>query len=155
MENTPIQPINYYYDWNQSIKNVSNSFLNYIQFNFNSSFLKSLLYMKKSKYAEVQKIYKKYQEKLINEPNFDIEKNKEEFLKDITKDILNELSCSEISIMSSYHSYLSIATGINCGISTKNGDWGIIQRISVFFQILPNSVPVSAYARLCARCSAA
>ena len=134
MENIPIQPINYYYDWNQSTKHVSNSFLDYIQFNFNSSYLKSLLYMNKSKYVEVQKIYNKYQEKMINEPNFDIEKNQEEFLKEITKDILNELSCSEISIMSSYHSYLSIATGINCGISTKNGDYGIIQKISIFLQ---------------------
>ena len=102
MENIPIQPINYYYDWNQSIKHVSNSFLDFIQFNFNSSYLKSLLYMNKSKYIEVQKIYKKYQEKMINEPNFDIGKNKEEILKEITKDILNELTCSEISIMSSY-----------------------------------------------------
>ena len=138
MENFPIQPINYYYDWNQSIKHVSNSFLDFIQFNFNSSYLKSLLYMNKSKYIEVQKIYKKYQEKMINEPNFDIGKNKEEILKEITKDILNELTCSEISIMSSYHSYLSIATGINCGISTKNGDYGIIQKMSIFFQKYKN-----------------
>ena len=134
MENIPIQPINYYYIWNQSIKNTSNSFLNYIQFNFNSSFLKSLLYMNKSKFVEIQKIYNKYQEKLINYPNFDMEKNKEEFLKEITKDILNELTCSEISIMSSYHSYLSIATGINCGISTKNGDWGLIETMSIFIK---------------------
>ena len=138
MENIPIQPINYFYDWNQSIKHVSNSFLDFIQFNFNSSYLKSLLYMNKSKYVEVQKIYKKYQEKMINEPNFDIGKNKEEILKEITKDILNELTCSEISIMSSYHSYLSIATGINCGISTKNGDYGIIQKMSIFFQKYKN-----------------
>lgn len=138
MENIPIQPINYYYDWNHSIKHTSNLFLDYIQFNFNSSYLKSLLYMNKSKYVEVQKIYNKYQEKMINEPNFDIEKNPEEFLKEITKDILNELTCSEISIMSSYHSYLSIATGINCGISTKNGDYGIIPKISIFLHKYKN-----------------
>ena len=34
MENKPLQPLNYYSNWNQNIKNSSNSFLNYIQFNF-------------------------------------------------------------------------------------------------------------------------
>ena len=134
MENKPIQPINYYYNWNQNIKNSSESFLNYIQFHFNSSFIKSIIYSNKSRFSEIQQIYKKYQDKLINKPDLDYEKNQEKLLKDITKDILNKLTFSEISIMTSYHSYLSVATGVNCGLSTKNGDLCIIKKMKIFFQ---------------------
>ena len=126
MKNRPIQPINYFYNWNQSIKNNSNSFCNFIQFNFNSSFIKNLINVEKSKYVEVQQIYNKYQELINNEPDFYSEKNKENILKEITKDILNKLTYSEISIMTSYHSYLSVSTGINCGLSDKNKELCII-----------------------------
>ena len=134
MENKPIQPINYYYNWNQSLKNSSNSFLNYMQFNFNRSFLKSILYMNKSKYTEIQQIYNKFQEKSNNESNYDFEKDKDIILKDITREILNKLTCSEISLMSSYHSYLSVATGINCGISTKNRELCVIKKMEKFLK---------------------
>jgi hypothetical protein len=133
MSNEPIQPNNYYYDWNQSIKKTSSSFLNYIQYNFNSLFLKSLLYMNDSKYIQVKEIYLKYQKKLSIDDNYDFDKNKEQFLNEIIKDILNKLSCSEISIMSSYHNYLSIGTGINCGISTKSSNLCVIQKMSKFY----------------------
>ena len=134
MENKPIEPINYDFNWKHCIKNSSSSFSNYIKYNFNSSFLISLLYMNKSKYVEIQQIYHKYQERMINESNFNFERNKEQLLKDITKDILNKLTFSEISIMSSYHSYLSVATGLNCGISDKNKDLCIIKKMDTFFQ---------------------
>ena len=134
MKNRPIQPINYFYNWNQSIKNNSNSFCNFIQFNFNSSFIKNLINLEKSKYFEVQQIYNKYQELINNEPDFYSEKNKENILKEITKDILNKLTYSEISIMTSYHSYLSVSTGINCGLSDKNKELCIIKKMDNFYQ---------------------
>ena len=138
MEDKSIQPINYFYNWNQSIKNYSNSFLNFIQFNFNSSFIRNIINIDNSKYVEVQQIYNKYQEKINNDPDFYIDKNKEQILKEITKDILNKLTSSEISIMTSYHSYLSIATGINCGLSTKNKELCVIKKMEHFFQIYFN-----------------
>ena len=134
MESKPIQPLNYYSKWNEGLKHSTNSFLNYIQFNFNSSFLKSLIYKDNSKYIEVKQISKKYQDKKLNEPNFNIDKNKESNLKEIIKDILNKLKSSELTIMLSYHSYLSIATGINCGLSTKNNNSCIIPKMHKFFQ---------------------
>ena len=133
MINEPIQPNNYYYDWNQCIKKTSSSFLNYIQYNFNSLFLRSFLYTKNSKYIQVREIYMKYQKRIEIDPNLNCIKNKEEYLKEIIKDILNRLSCSEISIMSSYHHYLSIGTGINCGISTKSSNLCVIQKMSKFY----------------------
>ena len=133
MINEPIQPNNYYYDWNQCIKKTSSSFLNYIQYNFNSLFLRSFLYTKNSKYIQVKEIYMKYQKRIETEPNLNCINNKEEFLKEIIKDILNRLSCSEISIMSSYHHYLSIGTGINCGISTKSSNLCVIQKMSKLY----------------------
>ena len=131
--NTPIQPNNYYYDWNLSIKKVSLTFFNYIQFNLNNLFLMSFLYMNNSKYSQIQQIYMKYQKKLNNIHNFDFEKNKEVILKELIKDVLNKLSCSEISIMTSNHHHLSIGTGVNCGLSTKGSTKCVIQKMSKFY----------------------
>ena len=125
----PIQPSNYYFDWNKSIRRASTSFFEYIQYNLNKLFLKSILFMNNSKYIQIQEIYLKYQNKLNYEPNFDFKKNKEKFLKEITKDILDKLPCSEICIMSSYHNNLSISTGMNCGLSTKSSKACIIQKM--------------------------
>ena len=133
MINTPIQPNNYFYDWNLSIKKTSSTFFNYIQFNLNNSFLNTFLYINNNKYLQAQQIYMKYQNKLSNEPNLNFEKNKEQLLTDLIKDILNKLSCSEISIMTSYHNYLSIGTGINCGLSTKSSNLCVIQKMSKFY----------------------
>ena len=133
MVNEPIQPDNYYYDWNQGIKKTSSSFLNYIQYNFNSLFLKSFIYKNNSKYTQIQQIYMKYQKILNNDFNFDFNKNKEKYLKEIIKDVLNKLTCSEISIMSSYHNYLSIGTGVNCGLSTKNTKSCVIQKMGKYY----------------------
>ena len=133
MINTPIQPNNYFYDWNLSIKKTSSTFFNYIQFNLNNSFLNTFLYINNNKYLQAQQIYMKYQNKLNNEPNLNFEKNKEQLLTDLIKDILNKLSCSEISIMTSYHNYLSIGTGINCGLSTKSSNLCVIQKMSKFY----------------------
>ena len=129
----PIQPSNYYFDWNKSIKRVSSSFFDFIQYNFNSLFLKSILFMKNSKYNQIKEIYLKYQNKLKYDPNFDCDKNKEKFLKEIIKDILDKLPSSEISIMSSYHNNISISTGINCGLSTKCSKSCIIQKMEKLY----------------------
>ena len=131
--NIPIEPINYCYDWNLNIKKNSSNFFNYIQFNLNTSFLISFLYMNNSKYIEIKEIYSKYQKKINNENNYNIEKNKDNILKELIKDVLSKLSCSEISIMTSYHNYLSIGTGVNCGLSTKSNNLCVIQKISKFY----------------------
>ena len=78
MINTPIQPNNYFYDWNLSIKKTSSTFFNYIQFNLNNSFLNTFLYINNNKYLQAQQIYMNYQNKLSNEPNLNCEKNKEQ-----------------------------------------------------------------------------
>ena len=89
--------------------------------------------MNNSKYIEIKEIYAKYQKKINNENNYNIEKNKENILKELIKDVLSKLSCSEISIMTSYHNYLSIGTGVNCGLSTKSNNLCVIQKISKFY----------------------
>ena len=131
--NVPIEPINYCYDWHSNIKKLSLNFFNYIQFNLSSSFLKSLLYMNNSKYIRIREIYGKYQKILNTEKNFDIEKNKEKILKEVIQDVLSKLSCSEICIMTSYHNYLSIGTGVNCGLSTKSSNKCVMQKMSKFY----------------------
>ena len=133
MLNAPIEPINYCYDWHSNIKKLPLNFFNYIQFNLSSSFLKSLLYMNNSKYIRIREIYGKYQKILNTEKNFDIEKNKEKILKELIQDVLSKLSCSEICIMTSYHNYLSIGTGVNCGLSTKSSNKCVMQKISKFY----------------------
>ena len=133
IKNTPIQPDNYYYDWNQFNKKTSSSFLNYIQYNFNGLFLKSLIYNTNSKYMQVQQISMKYQKILNNDIYFDYNKNNDKYLKEIIKDVLNKLTCSEIAIMTSYHNYLSIGTGIDCGLSTKSTKYCIIEKMGKFF----------------------
>ena len=133
MLNVPIEPINYCYDWHSNIKKISLNFFNYIQFNLNSSFLKSLLYMNNSKYIRIREIYRKYQKILNAEKNFDIEKNKEKILKEVMQDVLSKLSCSEISIMTSYHNYLSIGAGVNCDLSTKSSNNCVMQKMAKFY----------------------
>ena len=133
MLNAPIEPINYCYDWHSNIKKLPLNFFNYIQFNLSSSFLKSLLYMNNSKYIRIREIYGKYQKILNTEKNFDIEKNKEKILKELIQDVLSKLSCSEICIMTSYHNYLSIGTGVNCGLSTKSSNKCVMQKMSKFY----------------------
>ena len=133
MLNFPIQPDNYYYNWEESLKKTSSSFLNYIQYNFNNHFLKTFLYKNNSKFTQVQQIYEKYQKKINNDPSFNVDDENQKLLKEIIKDILSKLSFSEINIMSSYHNYLSIGTGMNCGLSTKYSDGCIIKKMEKFY----------------------
>ena len=133
MLNFPIQPDNYYYKWEESLKKTSSSFLNYIQYNFNNHFLKTFLYKNNSKFTQVQQIYEKYQKKINNDPNFNSDDENQKLLKEIIKDILSKLSFSEINIMSSYHNYLSIGTGMNCGLSTKYSGGCIIKKMEKFY----------------------
>ena len=130
INNKPLQPENYYYNWNQSVKRTSTSFLNYVKYNFNMQFMKSFIFNNNSKYVQVQKIYSKYQKKIVN--NLDI--NNENTLKEITQDILNQISSSEISIMASFHTNLSIGTGINLGLSTKSSSSCVVNKIDKLFQ---------------------
>ena len=46
---------------------------------------------------------------------------------------MNKLTCSEIAKMTSYHNYLSIGTGIDCGIRTKSTKYCIIEKMGKFF----------------------
>ena len=89
--------------------------------------------MNNSKYIRIREIYGKYQKILNTEKNFDIEKNKEKILKELIQDVLSKLSCSEICIMTSYHNYLSIGTGVNCGLSTKSSNKCVMQKMSKFY----------------------
>ena len=89
--------------------------------------------MNNSKYIRIREIYGKYQKILNTEKNFDIEKNKEKILKEVIQDVLSKLSCSEICIMTSYHNYLSIGTGVNCGLSTKSSNKCVMQKMSKFY----------------------
>lgn len=133
MINFPIQPDNYYYKWEESLKKTSSSFLNYIQYNFNNHFLKTFLYKNNSKFSQVQQIYEKFQKKMNNDPTFNLDEQNQKLLKEIIKDILSKLSFSEINIMSSYHNYLSVGTGMNCGLSTKYSGGCIIKKMEKFY----------------------
>ncbi len=131
IHNYPIQPTNYYYDWNKQKKQTLLTFQTYIQYNCSGPFLRSLIYNKNSTMNEIKEIVNKY--KQISEKDDQFNPNSNTFLTDITKDILNYFSNSEINIMTMYHNCLSTATGINCGLSTKNNKYCVMEKFKKLY----------------------
>ena len=131
IQNYPIQPTNYYYDWNTQKKQTLLSFQTYIQYNCSGPFLRSLIYKKNSNMIEIQEIVNKYE--LISEKDDKFNPYTDEFLTDITKEILSKFSNSEINIMSMYHNCLSTATGVNCGLSTKNNKYCVMEKFKKLY----------------------
>ena len=131
IQNYPIQPTNYYYDWNTQKKQTLISFQTYIQYNCSGPFLRSLIHKKNSNMIEIQEIVNKYE--LISEKDDKFNPYTDEFLTDITKEILSKFSNSEINIMSMYHNCLSTATGVNCGLSTKNNKYCVMEKFKKLY----------------------
>ena len=131
IHNYPIQPTNYYYDWNKQKKQTLLTFQTYIQYNCSGPFLRSLIYNKNSTMNEIKEIVNKY--KQISEKDDQFNPNSNTFLTDITKDILNYFSNSEINIMTMYHNCLSTATGVNCGLSTKNNKYCVMEKFKKLY----------------------
>jgi hypothetical protein len=113
IEEYPNNPKNYYFDWNTQKKSNFPSFVNYISTNFSEPFIKSIVYQNNSGYSEINAIVKKYEkfsEDLSNPKYFEI----------LLADILGKFSNSDLDVMTGYHKNISIATGINVGLSTQD-----------------------------------
>ena len=131
IQNYPIQPTNYYYDWNKQKKQTLLTFQTYIQYNCSGPFLKSLIHKKNSSMNEIREIVNKYEE--ISDKDDTFNPNSDSFLTKITKDVISYFSNSEMNIMTMYHNYLSIATGVNCGLSTKNNQYCVMMKFKKLY----------------------
>ena len=113
IENFPFNPKNYYFDWNQQKKSNYLNFVNFISLNFSEPFIKSIVYQTNSCFPEINLIVKKYEkisEDLSNPKFFEI----------LLADILGKFSNSDLDVMTGYHKNISVATGINVGLSTQD-----------------------------------
>jgi hypothetical protein len=119
MEEYPKNTKNYHYDWSSQKKLTYNSFTNYVTFNFSEPFLRSLIYMNNSQYSEVLAIVKKY-ERMFDDKDNTININSPSFFQNLLEDVLAKFSNSEIDIMTTYHKNISIATGVNVGLSLND-----------------------------------
>ena len=112
-----IEPDNYFFDWsekNNSIYLFSESFYNYIKynFNFNSKSIKNIFLSKKNIFPELSILTEKYNNKSFDNNN-DINKN--EFINEI----LNYFSSEEKNKILNYRENISTGTGINCLLNLK------------------------------------
>lgn len=131
IENYPNNAKNYYYNWEAQKKQTFNSFQEYISNNFSAPFLKSLVYMKHSVYEEVREIATKCEKLCDKDENYN--PASPSFLNTITNDVLQAFSNSEFNIMSADHKIISKATGVHCGMSTKDIKYCIIKKIKNFY----------------------
>ena len=106
------EPDNYFYLWEESnnrIKLSSQSFYNYIKYNFNEKSLKYIISEKDSKFPEFSLLSEKFKEKLINQ--------NEKVDKEMIFEILNYFSSEGKNKLFNYNENLSLGTGINYGIN--------------------------------------
>ena len=109
IKNNVVEPDNYFYNWsdkNNTIQLSSQSFSNYIKYNFNSKTLKYIFSMKDEKFPEISTLIEKFKSKSID--------NNENATKEIINEILNYFSSQEKKNIFDYKEHLSIGTGINC-----------------------------------------
>jgi len=114
INNKPKLPDNYFNEWseeNNNIQLISKSLINFVKYNLNSKSYKYILSSDDEKFSEIKKIKLKYK-------NEQVEDNvlKEE----VNNYILSNLKPEEIKDISDYYYYISIATGLNCGINKRN-----------------------------------
>lgn len=126
----PINAKNYYFSFENQRKQTINSFHEYIVVNFSPNFLRSIIFGKDSVYTEIRDLAMKY-EHLCEANEFNI--NTQDFLKNMTKDVLSFFSNSELNIMTMYHKQLSMATGVNCGMSTTDTKFCVNKKVEKLF----------------------
>ena len=114
INNKPKLPDNYFNQWseeNNNIQLISKSFFNFVKYNFNSKTYKYITSSDDEKFSEIKKIKSKYKNDSIDDTA----------LKDeVINYILNNLTPEEKKDISDYYNYISLATGINCGIDKLN-----------------------------------
>ena len=87
--------------------------------------------MKNSEYKEIKEIADKF-EKLCEKDDYNV--NSENFLTTIKKDVLSYFQNSEINIMVANHQNISKATGVHCGLSTKDIKRCVIKKIGNLYK---------------------
>ena len=114
INNKPKLPDNYFNQWseeNNNIQLISKSLFNFVKYNFNSKTYKYVTSSDDEKFSEIKKLKSKYKNDSIDDTA----------LKDeITNYILNNLTPEETKDISDYYNYISLATGVNCGIDKLN-----------------------------------
>jgi hypothetical protein len=110
IEEYPKSVKNYHLDWNMQKKSGSVNFTNYISNNFSEAFIRSLIFQTNTNYSEIIAIIKKYEK--IDDLGSD------RMFQSLLEDVLQRFNNSEIDIMTTYHSNISKATGINVGLIT-------------------------------------
>jgi hypothetical protein len=117
IENYPKNIRNYYYDWNAQKKGNYTSFTSYISSNFSENFIKSLIFVTDSPYPEINAVVKKFDKLCEENPNINSSGN---YFQMLLEDVLGKFSNSEIDIMTTFHKNVSIATGMNVGLTTTD-----------------------------------
>jgi len=125
IQNIPIYPTNFYYTWNDQKKfSQKYSYFQYLTYNYTYPFLISQISNPNSIYSQMRTLNKIYEQMLIFNPDFDVneEKNKEQ----IIAEVLSSLSINDKNEMLKYHNSISIATGVQCGLSEDKYKLSII-----------------------------
>ena len=114
INNKPKLPDNYFKEWseeNNNIQLISKSLFNFVKYNFNSKTYKYITSSDDEKFSEIKKIKSKYKNDSIDDTA----------LKDeVINYILNNLTPEEKKDIADYYNYISLATGVNCGIDKLN-----------------------------------
>lgn len=143
----PLDPKNYFFDYYKQKNQTSDSFATYIEDHFSAAFIKSIVYMNNSPFSKIKEIVKKYEDLQDLNPNYN--PNNPNFLETITKNVLDKMNASEFSISSAYHKRLSISTGVNCGMSTKDWKYCFMSKMKAMFdkvfsnkmhKLIPNKI---------------
>jgi hypothetical protein len=118
LNSPPLDLYNYNSDWDNTVKASSKKmkFREYIMTNFDEKFIRSLIYHLNSPYSDINTLIQKLEAKGINS---DMQINSSELYKNILEELNRFFSDREMNNMQIYHSAISQATGIQCGLTYK------------------------------------
>lgn len=128
----PIDPKNYFFSYQLQKNQTSDSYSTYIENHFSAAFIRSIVHMNNSPYVKIREIAKKYEDLQDINPNYN--PNSPNYLETITKQVLERINASEFSIISAYHKRLTVATGVNCGMNTKDWNYCFMSKMNAMFE---------------------
>lgn len=123
IKNMPIDPINYSYKWVCKKKNIFGwnwkaNFSKYVMENFSEQFVRGMLFDFNSTFIEIQTLKKKLETKYAGKDSA-IDSTSHEIYKSLLNELSLLISAENTENISFNHKNISLATGIQCGLSYR------------------------------------
>ena len=123
---SPEYPPNYSYTYKeQSNKEKKITFVQYLTYNFNKKFICSLIMRKNDKYTEIMQLSSRYETK-FDDSSFDPYNNYDNIFKDISSNLYKR----DKIFMRNYHNKISVATGIQSGLSENEYENSVLKYLN-------------------------